>query len=296
LHNAQMIYGTAGTYNLTFTATAMDTSGNTNSATRTMSVTIDSIASTAANEHAGTAGDDSQSFNAENTGRYFSGFDGNDTFVAGSGSDLMYGGAGNDNLTGGAGNDVIRGGIGNDTLNGGNGNDLLFGELGADNLIGNESNDILYGGLANDTLSGGAGNDFLIGGQGNDTMTGGTGIDTFMWMSGDDAGKATDTITDFKANPVGTSTSASILNLSDLLTGEHADANSLDSYLNITASGSSTTIKVDPSGAGDFSNASASQTQTIVLQGVNLTTVFATTSSHDIINHLITNGNLIVDH
>ncbi len=296
LHKAQMIYDTAGSYDLTVTATATDAAGNTNAVTEKINVQINTIASTADSIYEGSSGSNSMSHTSDTSGHYYSGFDGTDTQSSGSGHDLMYGGAGNDNITGGSGNDIIYGGDGNDTIVGGDGNDILFGEAGIDNLTGGLGNDTLYGGKGNDTLSGGTGNDFLIGGQGDDTMTGGGGIDTFVWISGDNtggsvSGKAADVITDFKANPVGVSTDASILNLSDLLSNEHLNSDSLDNYLNISSSGGNTTIKVDPNGAAGFS----SPTQTIVLQGVDLAATFSTTSSHEIIDHLITNGNLIVD-
>ncbi|HRD69289.1 MAG TPA: Calx-beta domain-containing protein, partial [Legionella sp.] len=296
LHNLQMVHDTAGTYNLTVTATASDTSGNSNVVSENLTVQISSISSNSGDMYEGSASSDLMMPLLDTTGHYYSGYDGADTQSAGSGNDLMYGGAGDDSMTGGGGNDVLHGGDGNDNIIGGEGNDVLFGESGIDNLMGEAGNDILSGGLGNDTLNGGTGNDYLIGGKGSDLMTGGGGIDTFLWINGDSSGGAADTITDFKANPVGISSDASILNLADLLSDEKLGdsplgSDSLDSYLNVSASGGNTTIKIDANGEGSFGNPS----QTIILQGVDLTATFATTNSHDIVNQLITNGNLIVE-
>ena len=197
----------------------------------------------------------------------------------------------NSDINGTAGNDVIYGDSHNRVINAGSGDDYVYGGSGNELIFGGANNDHLFGGAGNDTINGGAGNDVIQGGQGNDILTGGGGIDIFVWKSGDDLGGATDTITDFKANPVATATDASVLNLSDLLIGEHLNANSLDNYLNITKTGSDTTIKIDPTGHDPINAA----TQTIVLQGVDLT-ANNTITSHDIINTLITNGNLITDH
>ncbi|KGP62204.1 hypothetical protein EP47_08915 [Legionella norrlandica] len=293
LDGLQLIHDQQGTFNLTVTATATDMGGNTATTQDSVNVRIDNIT----NNYEGTSSGNSvnNSGDTSSVDRSYHGYDGGDTLTAGAGQDLMYGDAGDDTITGNAGNDIIHGGIGNDTISGGDGNDLLFGDAGIDNLMGNAGNDIIYGGTGNDILNGGAGNDFLIGGQGDDSLTGGGGVDTFVWLVGDNtggsvSGKATDTITDFKANPVASSSESSVLNLSDILSGEHMDANSLDSYLEVTKTGSNTTIKVDPSGNGNFADPS----QTIVLENVDLTAVYATNNSHDIINQMIANGNLIV--
>jgi VCBS repeat-containing protein len=291
LHNLKLISTEASTYNLSITATAEDDAGNISSITSNMQVKTDVIAT--GNIYEGAWGVDTISHGSDTAAFYYSSFDGHDNLTAGSGNDLMYGGAGNDNITGGSGNDVIHGETGDDNIFGGDGNDLLFGEAGIDTLAGNNGNDSLYGGAGNDNLNGGLGYDTLIGGSGNDSMTGGGGLDIFIWRNSDFSAGATDTITDFKANPVNVYGDASILNLSDLLSGEVLNADSLDSYLNITKTGTnSTTITIDPNGTQNFSPATA---MSIILSGVDLTAVFFTSSSHDIVNHLITNGNLIVD-
>ncbi|HAT2057957.1 TPA: type I secretion C-terminal target domain-containing protein, partial [Legionella pneumophila] len=166
--------------------------------------------------------------------------------------------------------------------------DLLLDDHSLTMLANNPQ---LNGGNGNDVLHGTTGNDFIRGGQGNDTMTGGGGVDTFFWLSGDDDG-GVDTITDFKANPVDKSSDASVLNLSDLLSDADLETNSLDNYLNVsTTEEGDTAIKVDPNGNGNFD----APAQTIILEDVDLTAVFATNNSHDIVNQMIANGNLIVE-
>ncbi|CCD04807.1 enhanced entry virulence factor RtxA [Legionella pneumophila] len=166
--------------------------------------------------------------------------------------------------------------------------DLLLDDHSLTMLANNPE---LNGGNGNDVLHGTTGNDFIRGGQGNDTMTGGGGVDTFFWLSGDDDG-GVDTITDFKANPVDQSSDASVLNLSDLLSDADLETNSLDNYLNVsTTEEGDTAIKVDPNGNGNFD----APAQTIILEDVDLTAVFATNNSHDIVNQMIANGNLIVE-
>ncbi|MFC5707488.1 type I secretion C-terminal target domain-containing protein, partial [Aeromonas eucrenophila] len=246
---------------------------------------------------------------------------GNDTINGNAGNDILLGGAGNDALNGGEGNDILAGGAGSDILNGGNGNDtatyidsasgvtvalndsgnstLVGGGAAGDslssieNLIGSSSNDtlttgnganILSGLAGDDILNGGGGDDLLIGGTGSDTMTGGVGKDTFKWMAGDAGG--TDTITDFTT---GTGANSDVLDLSSMLTGEHATGASLDSYLNFAYDSVSnkSILTVDLDGV------SGGTTHTINFNGVNLTTLGG--SEVDIINNLLTNGNLKVD-
>ncbi|WP_275426640.1 retention module-containing protein [Aeromonas allosaccharophila] len=243
---------------------------------------------------------------------------GNDTLNGNAGNDILLGGAGNDSLNGGEGNDILVGGAGNDTLNGGSGNDTasyldstagvtvtvngnnqITGGAGTDslsnmeNLIGSMFNDSLTGdgnanvlsGLAgNDILIGGGGDDMLIGGAGSDTMTGGSGKDTFKWSAADAGG--TDVIKDFT-----TGTGGDVLDISELLTGEHADKTSLDAYLTFTSgpgTGKSTlTIDLDGSGSG-------STTHVIQFDSIDLT-LGGSRSDQTIIEDLLNQGNLKVD-
>ncbi len=152
---------------------------------------------------------------------------------------------------------------GNDILSGGSGNDILFGQ---------EGDDILDGGL---------GNDILIGGLGNDTMTGGAGSDTFNWGAADAGG--IDVIKDFT-----TGTGGDVLDIGELLTGEHADKTSLDAYLTFT-SGPGTgksTITIDLDGSGD-----SSATHVIQFDSIDLT-LGGTRNDQTIIEDLLNQGNL----
>ena len=111
----------------------------------------------------------------------------------------------------------------------------------------------MLGGTGANTLIGGAGNDVIIGGRGNDTLTGGAGNDTFLWQSGD-AGSvgaaATDTITDFSAQPV--RGGGDRLDLRGLLEGGRArgtTAGNLTSYLFFALVGGTTVLYVNSEGA-----------------------------------------------
>lgn len=76
------------------------------------------------------------------------------------------------------------------------------------------------------------------------------------------------------------------LDLSGLLNGEHADAVSLDAYLDFSFESGNTTIDVRPTGA------TGPMTQQIVLVGVNLTTIG---NDADIIVSLLSSGKLLTD-
>ncbi|MCW8883902.1 MAG: type I secretion C-terminal target domain-containing protein, partial [Motiliproteus sp.] len=122
-----------------------------------------------------------------------------------------------------------------------------------------------------------SGNDQIVGGDGNDILTGGSGQDLFIWKDGD---SGADSITDFNLTD-------DALDLSDLLQGENS-AN-LDSYLNVSLNADGDTqIDVTPTGSGGV-------TQSIVLEGVDLTTEYATTSSPEILTKLVNDSKLIID-
>ncbi|MEG2889169.1 MAG: DUF5801 repeats-in-toxin domain-containing protein [Aeromonas sp.] len=208
---------------------------------------------------------------------------------------------GNDHLQGGAGNDVIYGdSIYANNVDGGwaafvaahpglTPNQLLtelatnHASYAQEGTVGGD--DILDGGAGNDILYGQGGNDTLIGGLGSDILTGGTGNDTFKWMAGDAGG--TDTIKDFT-----TGANGDVLDLSELLSGEHANAANLDQYLTFVSGGagsnkSTLTIDLDGSGSG-------STTHTILFDNVDLT-ANSTRSDLVIIQDLLNQGNLKVD-
>jgi Ca2+-binding RTX toxin-like protein len=155
-----------------------------------------------------------------------------------------------------------------------------------DHTQGTSNTDVLYGTTANDTLNGLAGNDAIMGEAGNDTLEGGAGHDILVGGSGNDIFKfeadsgdrSTDTIVDF--------TAGDIIDFSDLLVGESANAYTLNSYLNFTTVDGDTWIFVDSDkdGAVDL---------TIRLQDLDL----GATGSNDvdIIQTLLTQGQLVVD-
>jgi T1SS-143 domain-containing protein len=174
--------------------------------------------------------------------------------------------------------DAIQGTAGNDTLNGLGGNDILSGLAGAD------------------TLDGGAGNDLLIGGLGNDLLIGGADKDTYQWTAGN---TGTDTVQGFVSNFNGNA-QGDRLDLSQLLTGEHGqagDIGNLLSFIDISTANLGggaaldTVIKVSDTATGD---PSTSTEQTIVLQDVNLLTLYGGGESGTILG-MLGDGTLKVD-
>ncbi|RHW75223.1 type I secretion C-terminal target domain-containing protein [Colwellia sp. RSH04] len=141
--------------------------------------------------------------------------------------------------------------------------DILYGSEAADIFMGNGGDDVLIGLSGNDILNGGTGDDFIIGGTGDDTVIGGAGNDTLRGNSGSDifyfasdsADNSTDTIVDF-AN-------GDTIDLSDLLEGESATADSLAGYLQFSFDGTDTLISIDKDKDG-------STDLTIKLSGVDL--------------------------
>jgi VCBS repeat-containing protein len=264
----------------------------------------------------GTTGDDVLVGAADS---HLHGGDGNDVLVAGPGNNELFGDNGNDMLFSGPGNDLLDGGAGNNTANyslatagvtvstaelgpqhtGGAGTDTLvniqnlIGSNFNDHLTGDQGNNVLNGGLGNDVLNGGAGDDILIGGPGNNTLTGGPGHDTFQWQAGN---TGHDTVTDFNFG-------LDKLDLSQLLQGEHADANSLENFLHFSVSGNGGSLV---SSIGVSSVAGGATTQTIDLAGVNLAQHYGVSpgaggvvaSGHDtasIINGMLGDHSLKVD-
>ncbi|WP_254204349.1 retention module-containing protein [Aeromonas sp. FDAARGOS 1415] len=173
---------------------------------------------------------------------------------------------------------------GSNPIDGSTANDSLAGDAGSNTINALAGNDILDGSFGSDILNGGDGNDVLIGGFGNDTLTGGSGRDTFKWQSGESGGP--DIIKDFT-----TGSNGDVLDLSELLSGEHANATSLDQYLNFAsgpgANKSTLTIDLDGSAGG-------TATHTIFFDNVDLT-VNSTRSDQQIIQDLLNQGNLKVD-
>ncbi|WP_434677552.1 retention module-containing protein [Pseudomonas sp. R1-18] len=143
-------------------------------------------------------------------------------------------------------------------------------------LIGGAGDDVLLAGNGSDCLYGHDGADLLIGGKGNDLLTGGAGADTFMWLVGD---TGHDRVTDFAfgvAKP-GIATSGDTLDLSQLLHGIGATAETLDDFLRFRVSGSAaetvSTIEVG--------HAAGHPVQTIDLAGVDLAAQFGVTPGNN---------------
>ncbi|TXH53829.1 MAG: tandem-95 repeat protein, partial [Burkholderiaceae bacterium] len=203
---------------------------------------------------------------------------------------------GADTLTGTAGNDSLQGFDGNDTINAGDGNDLVYGGAGTDTINGGNGGDLIYGGAGNDTIDGGAGADRIYGGAGSDSLTGGAGADVFAWTLADrgtTASPAVDTIADF--NTAAPSAGGDVLDLRDLLSGEHgAGAGNLSNFIHFSTDGTSTTIQISTTGAFSGSNYGTATDQTIVLQNVNLFTGGLTTDQQ-ILQDLLTKAKLVVD-
>ena len=233
-------------------------------------------------------------------------------------------------ISGGA---ISVAGVGNDESNGGDGNDILFGDsVHADNANGGWAafvasqpagstpaqlsavlasnhasygqdgsvggNDLLNGGAGNDILYGQGGNDTLIGGAGDDLLIGGAGHDTYQWLAGD---SGTDTVQGFVHNFNGNA-QGDRLDLSQLLTGEHAqagDIGNLLSFIDISSANLGgglaldTVIKVSTTAALD---PAASAEQTIVLQDVNLFTSYGAGGDEaTVILGMLNDGTLKVD-
>lgn len=217
--------------------------------------------------------------------------------------------------TGTSANEYITGGTGDNVIDAGSGNNIVLGGDGNDTLTAGIGSDILEGGAGNDTLTSGSGTDVLVGGPGNDTLTGGDAgenfVDVFVWRLGDQGSAGTpavDTINNFATAAAGTGgNGGDVLHLGDLLQGEAVGpsngAGNLANYLHFSVSGGDTTIHISHTGgfAGDShtvgnSYASAAETQQIILNGVNLQTLYSgATTDQQIITQLLNNHKLVVD-
>jgi T1SS-143 domain-containing protein len=156
--------------------------------------------------------------------------------------------------------------------------------------------DLIQGSTGNDTLSGLAGDDVLIGGLGNDLLIGGADNDTYRWTAGN---TGTDTVQGFVNNFNGNA-QGDRLDLSQLLTGEHGqagDIGNLLSFIDISTANLGggaaldTVIKVSDTSTAD---PATSTEQTIVLQDVNLVSLYGGTESGTILG-MLGDGTLKVD-
>ncbi|WP_436404792.1 T1SS-143 repeat domain-containing protein [Aeromonas sobria] len=160
-------------------------------------------------------------------------------------------------------------------------------------LVGSDQGDWLFGSSGDDRLFGGQGNDLLHGGHGNDILTGGAGSDLFVWQHGDEGRQgqpAIDTITDFHPEQ------GDKIDLADMLQG--GPGASVESLLNNLSASVTTgsnglsdvSLSVAPAGDGQV-------TQQITLKDVDLSSWhLATTSSHDVLQSMLDNHSLIIQH
>ncbi|MDO9596698.1 MAG: type I secretion C-terminal target domain-containing protein, partial [Azoarcus sp.] len=135
--------------------------------------------------------------------------------------------------------------------------------------------------------------DLIHGGGGNDELYGGLGADTFEWRLGDGgtAGSpAVDTVGDFTLGIFTGSGNVDRLDLADLLKDESIAT--IDNFLNVEQVGGSTVIHVSSAGGFAGGYAAGAEDQTIVLESVSFD---SSLSSHDIINQLLANGQLLIN-
>ena len=117
------------------TWTAIDSFGNTVSATQTIEVQACGKPVSYYNMIEGTPDDD-----------IIAGTNQPDLIFAHGGDDIISGGKGNDCIFGGEGEDIIFGNEGNDGLHGGDGNDIIKGQAGSDVITGGPGMDMIDGG------------------------------------------------------------------------------------------------------------------------------------------------------
>ncbi len=157
----------------------------------------------------------------------------------------------------------------------------------------------LMGTSGDDIIQGNGGIDVLVGSLGNDILIGDAGADSFDWNLGDAGTGSTDTITDFNQSAGSYNVlEGDVLDLSGLLVGEEALDHTTDltlaqaldgTFLAVTSDGTDTTITADVDGA-----AAGTVTQTIVIEGTDLTNAGALTSAQ-VVESLLTSDSLVVD-
>jgi len=210
---------------------------------------------------------------------------GNDKLTGTSGNDYIGGLAGNDTLTGLAGDDTLDGGVGNDSMVGGLGDDTYYvdstgdkvvelANQGADTVVSDISlslakfanvenwvgigsaNIAATGNALGNALTGNSGSNTIDGGLGKDTLTGGAGADTFVFST--KLGLTnTDTITDFVSGTDKIQLSKSVFSKfkagavpqANFVSGD-ANAKALDSNDYLIFNGSQLLYDADGSGKG----------------------------------------------
>ena len=122
----------------------------------------------------------------------FTGLDGSDDNITGTGTaDSLFGLSGDDTLAGGSGNDVLFGGAGDDNLGGGSGDDLVHADGGSDIADGGSGNDTLAlaGAWTEYDISFGSGAYTFL--RANSDMVRATGFETVRFGSGPEVAIAT---------------------------------------------------------------------------------------------------------
>jgi Ca2+-binding RTX toxin-like protein len=97
-------------------------------------------------------------------------------------------------ILGTAEDDIIMGTEASDLIFAFGGDDMIFGGEGNDCIIGGEGDDLIFGNAGNDHLVGGEGNDIIKGDSGDDKLTGGLGFDIID--GGDDSDVSYDSVSD----------------------------------------------------------------------------------------------------
>ena len=186
-----------------------------------------------------------------------------DILIGNNASNLLIGDGGNDTLRGGPGADALDGRGGIDTadystaarpvtINLSNSADNKGGARGdtlvsIENVIGTFSYDSIIGDHKNNVLRGGRGNDILVGGAGNDTLEGGAGLILAGVVYGDnmDGGPGNDTV-DYSNSDASVDVHLNTLgNPLPLITGGHADGDTLANFENVTGSAHNDNITGD---------------------------------------------------
>ena len=99
---------------------------------------------------------------------------------------VILGTDGDDILTGTSKADLIIGLAGDDIVNGDKGDDCILSGDGDDIVYGNEGTDYVNAGSGNDIIKGGSGDDYLITGAGTDVVDGGDDYDTCIASNDND--------------------------------------------------------------------------------------------------------------
>ncbi len=146
-------------------------------------------------------------------------------------------------IWGTSGADTLTGTSGDDTIIGRDGNDTLDGAGGADDIHGGAGNDTTTGGAGNDLLHGGEGDDTLYGGDGLDTLYGGAGADVFVFEAAS-AYNNVDVIRDFSLSD------NDAIDLADILGSYDPMSDAITDFVQMTTSGSNSTLFVDRDGLG----------------------------------------------